>query len=65
LCAEPGLTPDIRADHAPCIASWLRVLADDQRAIFAAAGLAQKAADFLRATSESRADPEEPERRAA
>ena len=65
LCAELGLTPEVREDHAAYIADWLRVLADDNKAIFTAARHAQKAADFLLATSESRADPEEPERRAA
>ena len=66
LCAELGLTPDIRDDHAPYIASWLKVLKDEKRAIFAAAGLAQKAADFLLALADTGArTAEEPERRAA
>jgi antirestriction protein ArdC len=64
VCAELGLIPDIRADHAPYIASWLKVLADDKRAIFVAAGHAQKAADFLLARADARA-AEEPERQAA
>jgi antirestriction protein ArdC len=63
--AALGLTPEVREDHAASIADGLQVLADDKKAIFTAARHAQKAADFLRATSESRADPEEPERRAA
>lgn len=46
-------------------AFWLEVLKNDQRAIFTAAGHAQKAAEFLLATSESRADHEEPDRLAA
>ena len=65
VCAELGLTPDVRDDHAAYIADWLRVLADDKKAIFTAAGHAQKAADFLLARAEARAVPEEPERRAA
>jgi len=65
LCTELGLTPEVREDHAAYIADWLRVLADDKKAIFTAASHAQKAADFLRATSESRAVPEEPDRLAA
>ena len=65
LCAELGLTPEVREDHAAYVADWLRVLADDKKAIFTAASHAQKAADFLRATSESRAVPEEPDRLAA
>lgn len=47
LCAELGLTPDIRDDHAAYIASWLQVLKDDKKAIFTAASQAQKAADYL------------------
>jgi antirestriction protein ArdC len=47
LCADLGLTPAPRADHAAYIASWLKVLKDDKRAIFTAASHAQRAADFL------------------
>jgi antirestriction protein ArdC len=42
---ELELTP--RADHAAYIASWLKVLRADKRAIFTAASKAQQAADFL------------------
>jgi antirestriction protein ArdC len=47
LCADLGITPEPREDHASYLASWLKVLQDDKRAIFTAAGHAQKAADFL------------------
>ena len=47
LCAELGITPNVREDHAAYIASWLQVLKDDKKAIFTAASHAQKAADFL------------------
>jgi antirestriction protein ArdC len=47
LCADLGLTPEIREDHAAYIASWLKVLKNDKRAVFTAAGHAQRAADFL------------------
>ena len=47
LCADLGITPETRDDHAAYIQSWLRVLKDDKRAIFTAASHAQKAADFL------------------
>lgn len=47
LAADLGLTPELRADHAAYIASWLKVLKDDKRAIFSAAAHAQRAADFL------------------
>lgn len=47
LCAELGLTPEVRDDHAAYMASWLTVLKNDKKAIFTAASHAQKAADFL------------------
>ena len=50
LCADLGITPETREDHAAYIASWLQVLKDDKRAIFSAASHAQKATDFLHGT---------------
>lgn len=47
LCADLGLTLEDRTDHAAYIQSWLTVLKNDKRAIFSAAALAQKAADYL------------------
>jgi antirestriction protein ArdC len=47
LCADLGITPETRDDHAAYIASWLKVLKDDKRAIFTAASHSQKAADYL------------------
>ncbi|MEM6275372.1 MAG: zincin-like metallopeptidase domain-containing protein [Pseudomonadota bacterium] len=47
LYADLGLTPEVRDDHASYIASWLKVLKNDRRAIFTAAGHAQRAAAFL------------------
>ena len=47
LCADLGITPETREDHAAYVASWLKVLKDDKRAIFTAASHAQKAADHL------------------
>jgi antirestriction protein ArdC len=47
LCADLGLTPEVREDHAAYIGSWLKVLQNDKRAIFSAASHAQKAVDFL------------------
>ena len=47
LCADLGITPDVRDDHASYMASWLTVLKNDKRAIFSAATLAQKAVDYL------------------
>jgi len=47
LSADLDLTPEPREDHAAYIASWLKVLKDDKRAIFSAAAHAQRAADYL------------------
>lgn len=47
LCADLGLRLEDRDDHAAYIASWLKVLKDDRRAIFTAAAHAQRAADYL------------------
>lgn len=45
LCARYSITGELR--HASYIASWLRVLKNDNKAIFKAAALAQKSADYL------------------
>ena len=47
LCADLGITPEVRGDHASYIEDWLTVLKNDKRAVFSAAAHAQKAADFL------------------
>lgn len=47
LCAELGLPTDPRQDHAPYIGSWLKVLKNDKRAIFAAAAKAQQAVEWI------------------
>lgn len=47
LCADLGITPEVRDDHAAYLASWLTVLKQDKRAIFAAGSQAQRAADYL------------------
>lgn len=49
LCADLGITAEVREDHAAYIASWLRALNDDKRLIFSAAAHAQHAADYLHA----------------
>ena len=49
LCADLGLSPEPRADHAPYIASWLEVLEHDTRAVVTAATRAQRAVDYLHA----------------
>jgi len=47
LSADLGLTPSPREEHAAYIASWLKALKNDKRAIFTAAAHAQRAADYL------------------
>jgi antirestriction protein ArdC len=47
LSADLDLTPETREDHAAYIASWIKALKDDKRAIFTAASYAQRAVDFL------------------
>jgi antirestriction protein ArdC len=47
LCADLGITPEPREDHAAYLASWLRALRADTRAIFTAAAHAQRAVDYL------------------
>jgi len=47
LCADLGITADIRDDHAAYLDHWLKIVQNDKRAIFSAAAHAQRAADFL------------------
>jgi antirestriction protein ArdC len=55
LCAQLGVTPIARADHAQYLAGWLAVMKEDKKAIFTAAGQAQRAATYLMAFA-----PEDP-----
>lgn len=48
LCAELGITQDVRPDHAQYIAHWMKLLKEDSRAIFTAAARASEAAAFLK-----------------
>ena len=45
VCAALKITPTVR--HADYMACWLDVLREDKRAIFRAASMASKAADFI------------------
>ena len=47
LCVFLQLTPELRPAHASYIEHWLKMLRGDNRAIFAAAAHAQRAADYL------------------
>ncbi|WP_114227213.1 MULTISPECIES: ArdC family protein [Sphingomonas] len=59
IAGHLGLTVEPRPDHAGYIASWLRVLKNDSRAIVTAAAKAQEAADYLiRFSAEATARPE-------
>jgi antirestriction protein ArdC len=57
LCAQYQINGDLR--HAGYIQSWLKVLKNDNKAIFKAAALAQKSADYIKAfsTGEEAAQP--------
>jgi len=63
LCADLGLTPEVREDHAAYIANWLHVLKEDKRAIFSAAAHAQRAAEFLHKLQPAPDPDPEPESR--
>jgi antirestriction protein ArdC len=53
LCADIGISSTPRADHAAYVASWLKCLKADSRAIFSAAAQASKAAAFIQSSSAS------------
>lgn len=61
LCADLGIVPELepRPDHASYLNSWLRVLADDKRAIFSAAAHAQRAVAYLHDRQPSAAEERE------
>jgi len=47
LMAQLGLSAEPREDHASYIASWLKLLKGDKKAVFSAASKAQQACDYL------------------
>ncbi|PZQ81204.1 MAG: hypothetical protein DI549_14890 [Ancylobacter novellus] len=49
VLADLGVAHHPRPDHAAYVASWLKVLKDDPKAIFTAASKAQQAADWMHA----------------
>ena len=49
VLADLGIAHHPRPDHAAYVASWIKVLKDDSRAIFTAASKAQQAADWMHA----------------
>lgn len=56
LCADLAISAEPREDHAAYIASWIKAMKDDNRAVFRAAAYAEKAAAYLHGTQ---AEPEE------
>lgn len=54
LLADLGIAHHPRADHAAYVASWLKILKDEPRAIFTAASKAQQAADWMHAQQPDR-----------
>ncbi|QEW24000.1 Antirestriction protein (plasmid) [Marinibacterium anthonyi] len=52
LCADLGIAPEPREDHASYIRTWLEVLKGDKKAIFSAAAKASQAASWLMAKGE-------------
>lgn len=59
LCADLGITPEVRDDHAAYLGHWLTILKEDKRAIFSAAAHAQRAADYLNSLQPATASTEE------
>jgi antirestriction protein ArdC len=47
ICAELGISPQPRLDHAQYLKHWLEMMKADKRAIFTAAARAQEAVSFL------------------
>jgi len=47
LCADLGITPEPRSDHAAYIRNWLEVMKGDRKAVFTAAAKASQAAEWL------------------
>lgn len=47
VCADLGVTPEMQPEHAQYIASWIKALKGDKRAIFTAASMASRAVELL------------------
>jgi antirestriction protein ArdC len=48
LCADLGITPETREDHAAYIGNWLKILKNDRKFIFSAAAHATRAVEYLK-----------------
>lgn len=56
LCASLGITNSPRPDHAQYIASWIKVLKSDPRALFTAASKAQAAITYVEGNRQEEAE---------
>jgi antirestriction protein ArdC len=65
LAADLGIEPQPREDHAEYLASWLKIMKADKRAIFTASAAASRAAAFLHSKQPGGAAAEELEPAAA
>jgi antirestriction protein ArdC len=63
LCADLGITPEIRDDHAAYIESWLKALKNDKKLIFSAAAHATRAVEYLKSKQPVIAPDAKPEDR--
>jgi antirestriction protein ArdC len=61
LCADLGITPEVREDHAAYIGAWIEKLQGDRRFIFSAAAHAQRALDWLHGCQADKIEEEERE----
>lgn len=60
LCAVTGISkPEVDGNRDAYIASWIKALKDDERALVVAAGKAQKAADYILAAKDEGDEGEE------
>lgn len=48
LCAELGITQDVRADHAQYLHHWISMMRTDPKVIFKAAARASEAIAYLK-----------------
>ena len=60
LCADLEITPEPGEDHAAYIATWLKALKDDKRAVFVASSHAQRATDYLHGLQPCSNEPARP-----
>lgn len=56
ICADLALAPEPRSDHAAYVASWLKVLRGEKRAVLTAAAKTQQAADWMQARQPAAAE---------